>query len=76
MQRIAQRLRRYLVTGLIVIAPVGVTVFVLSWLFQTANPNVIGAPAPEKSGWVSWAPGTKKSLSSSPEISYLVQSGV
>lgn len=28
------RLRRYLVTGLIVVAPVGMTIFVLVWLFE------------------------------------------
>jgi uncharacterized membrane protein len=28
------RLRRYLVTGLIVVAPIGMTVFVLVWLFE------------------------------------------
>lgn len=32
------RLRRYLITGLIVIAPVGVTAFVLVWLFQRLDP--------------------------------------
>lgn len=34
MRSLTARLRRYLITGLIVIAPVGVTVAVLSWLFQ------------------------------------------
>lgn len=32
------KLRRYLITGLVVIAPVGVTVFVLVWLFQRLDP--------------------------------------
>lgn len=32
------RLRRYFVTGLIVIAPVGVTAYVLVWLFQRLDP--------------------------------------
>jgi len=32
------RLRRYLITGLVVIAPVGVTAFVLVWLFQRLDP--------------------------------------
>ncbi len=50
MQRIAQRLRRYLVTGLIVIAPVGVTVFVLSWLFQTLDP-IVGRYLPPIAGY-------------------------
>jgi len=49
MQRIAQRLRRYLVTGLIVIAPVGVTVFVLSWLFQKLDP-IVGRYLPPIAG--------------------------
>ena len=34
MKHVLQRLRRYLVTGLVVIAPIGVTVYVLSWLFR------------------------------------------
>lgn len=50
MQRIAQRLRRYLVTGLIVIAPVGVTVFVLTWLFQTLDP-IFGRYLPPIAGY-------------------------
>ena len=50
MQRIVQRLRRYLVTGLIVIAPVGVTVFVLSWLFQRLDP-IVGRYLPPIAGY-------------------------
>jgi uncharacterized membrane protein len=50
MQRIAQRLRRYLVTGLIVIAPISVTVFVLSWLFQKLDP-IIGRYLPRVYGY-------------------------
>lgn len=34
------RLRRYLITGLVVIAPVGVTAFVLVWLFQRLDPII------------------------------------
>ncbi len=34
MREFGERLRRYLVLGLIVIAPLGVTVFVLRWLFE------------------------------------------
>lgn len=34
MGRVGTRLRRYLITGLIVIAPVGVTAYVLVWLFE------------------------------------------
>jgi len=45
MQRIGQRLRRYLMTGLIVIAPIGVTVWVLSWLFLKLDP-IIGRYLP------------------------------
>ena len=50
MYRIAQRLRRYLVTGLIVIAPIGVTVFVLSWLFQKLDP-IVGRYLPPIAGY-------------------------
>ena len=50
MQKMAQRLRRYLVTGLIVIAPIGVTVFVLSWLFQRLDP-IIGRYLPAIRGY-------------------------
>jgi uncharacterized membrane protein len=50
MQRIVQRMRRYLVTGLIVIAPIGVTVFVLSWLFQRLDP-IVGRHLPAISGY-------------------------
>lgn len=38
-----RRLRRYFVTGLIIIAPVGLTVFVLRWLFFTID-GVLGEP--------------------------------
>ncbi len=50
MQRIVQRLRRYLVTGLIVIAPIGVTVWVLSWLFLKLDP-IIGRYLPRIAGY-------------------------
>ena len=50
MQRIGQRLRRYLMTGLIVIAPIGVTVWVLSWLFLTLDP-IIGRYLPRIYGY-------------------------
>lgn len=39
--RILSRLRQYLVTGLVVIAPVGVTAFVLVWLFQNLD-SILG----------------------------------
>lgn len=38
MRSMLHKLRRYLITGLIVIAPIGVTVFVLMWLFQRLDP--------------------------------------
>ncbi|MFQ5888509.1 MAG: DUF502 domain-containing protein [Gemmatimonadota bacterium] len=44
-RRATSRLRRYLITGLIVIAPVGVTVFVLTWLFQTLD-EILGRYLP------------------------------
>ena len=50
MQRIGQRLRRYLMTGLIVIAPIGVTVWVLSWLFLKLDP-IIGRYLPRIYGF-------------------------
>ena len=34
---LARRLRRYLFTGLVVAAPLGVTIVVLSWLFRTLD---------------------------------------
>jgi len=37
------RLRRYFFVGLIVIAPVGVTVFVLKWIFDTVD-AILGRP--------------------------------
>lgn len=39
----AKKLRRYFFTGLIVIAPVGVTVVVLVWLFGQID-NILGTP--------------------------------
>ncbi len=50
MQGISHRLRRYLVTGLIVIAPIGVTVWVLSWLFLRLDP-IIGRYLPTIAGY-------------------------
>lgn len=50
MQRFGQRLRRYLATGLIVIAPIGVTVWVLSWLFLRLDP-IIGRYLPTIRGY-------------------------
>ena len=45
MRAFLHRLRRYFVTGLIVIAPVGVTAYVLVWLFQRLDP-IIGRYLP------------------------------
>lgn len=49
MQSFAQRLRRYVVTGLVVTAPVGVTAFVLSWLFVRLDP-IVGRYLPTVAG--------------------------
>ena len=38
-----RRFRRYFVTGLVVIAPVGLTVFVLAWVFQSLD-AILGDP--------------------------------
>ncbi len=38
-----RRLRRYFLTGLVVIAPVGLTVIVLRWVFQTLD-DILGDP--------------------------------
>ena len=50
MHRIGQRLRRYVLTGLIVIAPIGVTIWVLSWLFLKLDP-IIGRYLPPIFGY-------------------------
>lgn len=49
MKQLLQRLRRYLVTGLVVIAPIGVTVYVLNWLFVRLDP-IIGRYLPPVGG--------------------------
>lgn len=49
MRNTLHRMRRYLITGLIVIAPIGVTVFVLSWLFQRLDP-ILGRFLPDIAG--------------------------
>ncbi len=38
-----RRLRRYLLVGLVVIAPVGITIYVLSWVFVRLD-AILGAP--------------------------------
>jgi len=49
MRAFLHRLRRYFVTGLIVIAPVGVTAYVLVWLFQRLDP-ILGRHLPALGG--------------------------
>ena len=49
MKEFGERLRRYLVLGLIVIAPLGVTFFVLRWLFERID-VIIGAYLPPIAG--------------------------
>ena len=39
----ARRVRRYFLTGMVVMAPVGVTVVVLVWMFRTID-NILGDP--------------------------------
>ncbi|MFQ5704284.1 MAG: DUF502 domain-containing protein [Gemmatimonadales bacterium] len=41
--RVVRRLRRFFLVGLIVIAPVGLTAFVLTWVFRTIDP-ILGVP--------------------------------
>ncbi len=43
MRASARRLRRYFLVGLIVLAPVGITIFVLRWLFETID-AILGDP--------------------------------
>lgn len=52
MSDLGGRLRRYLVLGLVVVAPLGVTAFVLSWLFQSID-DLIGRHLPPIAG-VRW----------------------
>lgn len=49
MKELGERLRRYLVLGLIVIAPLGVTAFVLRWLFERID-VIIGRYLPPIAG--------------------------
>jgi uncharacterized membrane protein len=46
---IARRLRQYLVVGLVVLTPVGVTIFVLSWALSTVD-AIFGRPLQEALG--------------------------
>lgn len=43
MSPFARRLRRYFLVGIVVLAPVGLTVFVLRWLFETLD-SILGTP--------------------------------
>lgn len=43
MSTVLRKLRRYFFTGLIVIAPVGVTIVILVWLFRTID-DILGDP--------------------------------
>jgi uncharacterized membrane protein len=43
MRTSARRLRRYFLVGLVVLAPVGLTIFVLRWLFETID-DILGDP--------------------------------
>lgn len=45
LKRVLARLRRYLITGLIVVAPVGVTAWILYWLFQRLD-SILGQYLP------------------------------
>ena len=45
-----QRVRRYLWTGLVVLAPIGATVVILTWLFRTLD-AILGDPLRRVLGW-------------------------
>lgn len=49
-KRFLSRLRRYLITGLVVVAPVGVTVWILMWLFQRLD-SILGRYLPALGGY-------------------------
>lgn len=49
MSQLAHRLRQYLVVGLVVLTPVGVTIFVLSWALRTVD-AIFGTPLQEALG--------------------------
>ena len=50
MNRVFTKLRRYLITGLIVIVPIGVTLLVLNWVFQRLDP-ILGRHLPAVWGY-------------------------
>jgi uncharacterized membrane protein len=45
-----RRIRRYLLTGLVVLAPVGATALILAWLFRTLD-GILGDPLRRILGW-------------------------
>lgn len=45
-----RRIRRYLLTGLVVLAPVGATALILAWLFRTLD-GILGDPLRRVLGW-------------------------
>lgn len=49
-KRFLSRLRRYLITGLVVVAPVGVTVWILTWLFGRLD-SILGRYLPALGGY-------------------------
>ena len=53
---LSPRWRRYFLVGLVVIAPVGVTVWVLAWLFQTFD-AILGEPLQAALGFHVWGLG-------------------
>lgn len=49
MPRVLRRVRQYFVVGLVVVAPLGATIFVLSWAFQTID-AILGRPLEQSLG--------------------------
>jgi uncharacterized membrane protein len=45
-----RRIRRYFLTGLVVLAPLGLTAFILVWLFQRLD-AILGGPLRDVVGW-------------------------
>lgn len=50
MRRGARRIRRYFLVGLVVIAPVGLTILVLRWMFETLD-SILGNPLRDALGF-------------------------
>jgi uncharacterized membrane protein len=51
---LGRRLRRYFLVGLVVTAPIGVTIAVLRWLFMSID-SILGVPLRQATGY--WLPG-------------------